>query len=301
MSTINISHAAEELRAGNIVAIPTETVYGLAANAQNGEAVAKIYEAKGRPSFNPLIIHVEDIAQARALTRWNANAETLASAFWPGPLTLVLPRAEHCPISLLASAGMDTLAIRMPAHRMARELLRETGFLLAAPSANRSGRISPTRAQHVQEELPGIPVLDGGPCEVGLESTIVNISGEPTLLRPGAVTVAMLERALNARIRLHAGSEILAPGMLESHYAPALPVRLNAEHANPGEALLAFGPSDEATLNLSESNNLREAAANLFAYLRALDTPAYTAIAIMPIPEEGLGVAINDRLRRAAA
>ena len=305
-----IPEAARLLRAGELVAFPTETVYGLGADATDDRAVAEIFAAKGRPRFNPLIVHVADHATAKDLASFDARAIALAEQFWPGPLSLVLRRAEACSVSLLASAGLDTLALRMPAHPLALALLRETGRPLAAPSANRSGRVSPTTAAHVLDELTGriAAVLDGGPCAVGIESTVLDLSGAmPTLLRPGAITREQLERLIGpiAQPR-EAGAGPRSPGMLESHYAPHLPLRLDVREARPGEVLLAFGPEAAPdgfaeTRWLSRTGDLTEAAANLFASLRALDRPEFSAIAVMPIPQRGLGTAINDRLRRAAA
>ena len=305
-----ISEAARLLRTGELVAFPTETVYGLGADATNDRAVAEIFAAKGRPRFNPLIVHVPDAAAARGLASFDARAERVAERFWPGPLSLVLPRSPKCPVSLLASAGLDTLAIRMPSHPLALALLRETGRPLAAPSANRSGRVSPTTAAHVLEELGGriAAILDGGPCSVGIESTVLDLSGPaPALLRPGAVTREELAQLIGPVAgQSETGSAPRSPGMLESHYAPHLPLRLEVREARPKEALLAFGqgaaPGGFAeTRWLSRSGDLTEAAANLFASLRALDRPEFSAIAVMPIPERGLGAAINDRLRRAAS
>ncbi|HKX09287.1 MAG TPA: L-threonylcarbamoyladenylate synthase [Stellaceae bacterium] len=309
-SADRVEAAARLLRAGEAVAFPTETVYGLGGDATNDLAVARIFEAKGRPRFNPLITHVQDLATARTLAVFDARAEQIAERFWPGPLSLVLPRASRCPVSLLASAGLDTLAIRMPAHPIAHALLRATGRPLAAPSANRSGRVSPTRAADVLAELEGriAAVLDGGPCRVGIESTVLDLSGAvPTLLRPGGVPREALEVVIGPVAT--AGVTDAAPrspGLLESHYAPERPVRLDAHDRRPGEALLALGPglAPEGFLEvrwLSRSGDLAEAAANLFASLRALDRPDIAGIAVMPIPEHGLGAAINDRLRRAAA
>lgn len=290
------------------MAFPTETVYGLGANALLGEAVAAIYAAKGRPSFNPLIIHFAGGESAAKQVQWNERAETLARAFWPGPLTLVLPRRPDSGVSLLAGAGLETLAVRVPDHPLALEFLRLAAVPVAAPSANRSGRISPTTAAHVREELgDSAQVLEGGACRVGLESTVLDLSGDvPLILRPGAVTAEMLSAALGENIRqVGEGAAISAPGMMLSHYAPTRPMRLNAKEIIPGEALLAFGPNvpqgARRRLNLSETGNLAEAAANLFAYMRALDAPEHMAIAVMPIPDDDLGAAINDRLRRAAA
>ena len=297
--------AGQEIRAGRLVAFPTETVYGLGGDATNGVAVAAIFEAKGRPRFNPLIVHVPDTVTARAMGRFNDMAETLAARFWPGPLTLVLARRPDAGLSDLVSAGLDTVALRVPAHDGARALLLAADRPLAAPSANRSGRVSPTLAQHVADELGDAValILDGGPCPVGVESTVVDVSGDtPLLLRSGGVPLEDIETALGRSVPVAGmGDAIRAPGMLESHYAPGLPLRLEAGRANPGEALLGFGPAPDATLNLSETGDLREAAANLFAMLRELDRPDHTGIAVMPVPETGLGRAINDRLRRAAA
>ncbi|MBC7950876.1 MAG: threonylcarbamoyl-AMP synthase [Rhodospirillaceae bacterium] len=300
-----IAEGGHLLRDGRLVAFPTETVYGLGGDSTNDRAVAAIFEAKGRPSFNPLIVHVADQADIETLVMVDERTRAVIARFWPGPLTLVLPRAKDSPVSLLASAGLDTIAVRMPDHPVARALIRAAGRPIAAPSANRSGAVSPTLAEHVAESLGarvGL-ILDGGPCRVGVESTVLDLSGErPALLRPGGVPAEALEQALGTtliRPTDHADAP-KSPGMLASHYAPKVAVRLNATAAAPGEALLALGPTD-GTLNLSPSGDLEEAAANLFAMLRALDRPEFTGIAIMPIPEHGLGLAINDRLRRAAA
>src|SRR5215831_6327925 len=302
-----IAEAAAHLRAGRLVAFPTETVYGLGGDATNERAVAEIFSVKGRPRFNPLIVHVPGLVQAEDFAVFNAAAHRATARFWPGPLSLVLPRREGCGLSLLASAGLDTVAIRAPDHPVAQALLRETGRPIAAPSANRSGRVSPTEAAHVAEELGEkvALILDGGSTPVGLESTVLDLSGAtPALLRPGAVTLEQLTDLLGPIVRSAAGAP-KSPGMLQSHYAPDLPVRPDATEARPGEALLAFGP--DAPLGfaeiswLSRSGDLAEGAANLFAMLRRLDRPCFTGIAVMPIPEHGLGRAINDRLRRAAA
>jgi len=305
----DIDEAARLLRAGELVGFPTETVYGLGGDATNDLAVAAIFAAKERPRFNPLIIHVPDLQVARSLVALDARAQRLAERFWPGPLSLVLPRRDGCPVSLLASAGLDTLAIRVPAHPLALKLLRATDRPLAAPSANRSGRVSPTRAEHVLAELDGLiaAVLDGGPCGVGIESTVIDLCEEqPILLRPGGVAREELQALLGPIAAPGDHAVRRSPGMLQSHYAPNRPVRLNANDPRPGEALLAFGPDPPPsgfaeTRSLSERGDLAEAAARLFALLRALDRPEFTAIAVMPIPEHGLGAAINDRLRRAAA
>jgi L-threonylcarbamoyladenylate synthase len=304
-----ISRAAELLRAGKLVAFPTETVYGLGADATDDRAVAAIFAAKGRPRFNPLIVHVPDLAAAEAIAEFSNRARDLTRRFWPGPLTLVLRRRETSGTSLLACAGLDTVAVRVPAQPAAQALLRAVGRPLAAPSANRSGHVSPTTAAHVAAELGRrvALILDGGPCPVGLESTVLDTSGaRPALLRPGGVTLEELEAQLGSIDT--AGSDPEAPrspGQLASHYAPRLTLRMNAIDARPGEALLAFGPDAPPVfaevLNLSPAGDIVEAAANLFALLRRLDRPEFTGIAVMPIPEHGLGLAINDRLRRAAA
>jgi len=295
------------LRAGQLVAFPTETVYGLGGDATNERAVAEIFAVKNRPRFNPLIVHVPGLAEAEALAVFDARARRVVARFWPGPLTLVLQRRGDSGLSLLASAGLDTVAIRVPAHEVAQALLRETGRPLAAPSANRSGRVSPTEAAHVSGELGDrvALVIDGGRTTVGLESTVLDLSGDPpALLRPGGVTVEQLTEFLGT-IAAPAGGLPKSPGMLPSHYAPSLPLRLEAVEARPDEALLAFGPDAlpgfAEVLWLSRSGDLAEAAANLFAMLRRLDRPTFAGIAVMPIPERGLGRAINDRLRRAAA
>jgi len=296
------------LRDGGLVAFPTETVYGLGADATNDRAVAAIFVAKERPRFNPLIMHIAEARDAEALARFDARARRMARAFWPGALTLVLPRAPDCTVSLLASAGLGTLALRMPAHDLARDLIRRVGRPLAAPSANRSGRVSPTTAAHVAAELDGriAAIIDGGTCRIGIESTIIDLGGErPTLLRPGGVAREAIEAVLGPIADAAPDGSVRAPGMLASHYAPELPLRLEARTVRTDEALLAFGPALPSgaaeTLSLSESGDLVEAAANLFAALRALDRPQFAGIAVMPIPDHGLGLAINDRLRRAAA
>jgi L-threonylcarbamoyladenylate synthase len=306
-----IAAAADCLRNGGLVAMPTETVYGLAADATSETAVAAIYAAKGRPSFNPLIAHVLDVEAARDEATFDKDAERLAEAFWPGPLTLVLPVATHCRVSLLARAGLDTLALRAPDHPIARALIEATRRPLAAPSANRSGRVSPTTAAHVLADLDGRIdwILDGGPSRHGLESTIVScVHSQPTLLRPGAIIREALEEALGRHLDRanFARKTPNAPGQLESHYAPRARLRLEAASVGPDEAALDYGGAlsglpSVARMDLSPSRNLVEAAANLFAYLRALDKTAPTMIAVAPIPQRGLGAAINDRLRRAAA
>src|SRR5256886_8562375 len=306
---------ARVLADGGLVASRPETVYGLGAEATNPAAVARIYQAKGRPAFNPLIAHVGDVAAARKIARFDAPATALAEAFWPGPLTLVLPKTENCAVADLATAGLDTVAVRIPVHPVAREILRAFGGPVVAPSANLSGHVSPTTAAHVQSDLAGRIdlIVDGGAVAVGVESTIVGCFDEPMLLRPGGVPRGEIERVLGRALVQPPEdgdnniSQPLAPGMLASHYAPRTPVRLNAESIEAGEALLAFGPdavqgADSATavINLSANSDLNEAAANLFGYLRALDAKGARAIVVMPVPHHGLGEAINDRLRRAA-
>ncbi|HYM72130.1 MAG TPA: L-threonylcarbamoyladenylate synthase [Stellaceae bacterium] len=302
-----IARAAGLLRAGRLVAFPTETVYGLGGDATDERAVARIFEAKGRPRFNPLIVHVPGMAEAEAIAVFDARAREAAAQFWPGPLTLVLPRQAASGVSLLACAGLDTVAVRVPAHPVAQALLREAGRPLAAPSANRSGRVSPTAAAHVAAELGRrvALILDGGACAVGVESTVLDLTGiAPALLRPGGVTVEQLEAALGPIATPQSDAAApRSPGQLAAHYAPRLPLRINAQDARPGEALLAFGqppPGFAEVLFLSRTGDLTEAAANLFAMLRRLDRPDFAGIAVMPIPERGLGRAINDRLRRAA-
>ncbi|MGH6916580.1 MAG: L-threonylcarbamoyladenylate synthase [Geminicoccaceae bacterium] len=294
------------------MAFPTETVYGLGAVATNDRAVASIFAAKRRPRFNPLIVHVASRAAATALASWNDAAERLAARFWPGPLTLVLPRAPGSPLSLLVSAGLDTVALRVPAHPIAQALLEATALPIAAPSANPAGEISPTTADHVTRALGERIdlVLDGGPCPIGLESTVIDLTGpSPRLLRPGGLVRSRIEaevgRLPTVPIAGGEGEAAHSPGQQASHYAPARPVRLDACTVAPDEALLAFGPRPLAgcamVLNLSPVGDLEEAAANLFAMLRALDQPGVRAIAIMPIPRKDLGEAIYDRLARAAA
>ena len=306
-----VADAARILGAGGLVAFPTETVYGLGADATIGTAVARLYAAKGRPAFNPLIAHVADMNGARALATFDAAAEKLAAAFWPGPLTLVLPKAPGCTVAELATAGLDSVAIRMPAHNVARDIIRALGHPVVAPSANRSGHVSPTTAAHVMADLRGSIdlILDGGPAPVGVESTIVACLGTPQMLRPGGLPRAEIERVLGMPIAEAPPIAIdtdapLAPGMLASHYAPKAKMRLNAKDVRSGEALLAFGsvlPGASRSLNLSAAGDLVEAAANLFSHLRALDAAGADTIAVMPIPHQGLGEAINDRLARAAA
>ena len=310
-----VAAAARYLAHGGLVAFPTETVYGLGADATNPAAIARLYQAKGRPAFNPLIAHVGDLAAARQIARFDGSALALAEAFWPGPLTLVLPKTPNCTVAELATAGLDTVAIRIPAHPVAREILRLFGRPVAAPSANLSGHVSPTTAAHVESDLAGRIdlIVDGGAVAVGVESTIVGCFEQPMLLRPGGLPRAEIERVLGRPLLqppADADSDSgqpLAPGMLASHYAPRARVRLHADRIEPGEALLAFGlgaisgiDAAAAVMNLSVRGDLDEAAANLFSHLRALDARGVRTIAVMPIPDEGLGEAINDRLRRAA-
>ena len=308
----SITRAARLLQEGGLVAFPTETVYGLGGDATNERAVAAIFEAKGRPQFNPLISHVLDATEAKRFVDWSETAEKLAARFWPGPLTFVLPRAKGSTIALLATAGLDTVAIRAPSHPVAQALIRAAGRPIAGPSANRSGAVSPTLAAHVAESLGDRVslILDGGPCLVGVESTVLDLSANrPTLLRPGGATREAIEAVIGPIAISDAvpsgDAPRTSPGQLESHYAPARPVRLGATSVGSDEGLLAFGPTPPTgamlTYNLSPSGNLAEAAANLFAQMRALDRPGIGRIAVMPIPETGLGLAINDRLRRAAA
>lgn len=306
-----LSAAVAALTAGELVAVPTETVYGLAADATNGLAIAGVFAAKGRPRFNPLIVHVSSLDDAEELAAFSDDARRVAEAFWPGPLTVVVPRRETARIAELVTAGLDTVAIRVPDHSVALDLIAAFKRPIAAPSANRSGHVSPTTAAHVAADLDDAVacILDGGPCRVGLESTIVGFPGERTvLLRSGGVDRKAIESVLARKLSSPVeGSRVIAPGMLVSHYAPSSGVRLNAHDVRPAESLIAFGSNlpahaDRAlaTFNLSPAGDLNEAAANLFSALRALDKTAQT-IAVMPIPQAGLGVAINDRLRRAAA
>jgi L-threonylcarbamoyladenylate synthase len=311
----NAAHAAAEaaaaLRAGKLVALPTETVYGLAADAGSDAAVARIFEAKGRPRFNPLICHVTDMPMGKRYGVLDRRAENLAARFWPGPLTLVVPLAPGAALSPLVTAGLPSVALRAP-RGVAGQVIEAFGGALAAPSANKSGRLSPTRAEHVIEQLGDAVslVLDAGPCAIGLESTIVSLGdAAPRLLRPGGVPAADIEATLDTTLeRAAADDAVTAPGMLASHYAPHLPLRLNAGHVAAGEALLAFGDAAVrgadaavAVRNLSASGDLVEAATNVFAMLAELDRSGASAIAVMPIPKHGLGEAINDRLARAAA
>ena len=305
-SDADIEQAAAALRAGKLVAFPTETVYGLGADATNGSAVAQVYAAKGRPAFNPLITHVPDAGHAFALGRFSADARKLAEAFWPGPLSLVVPRAENCPVALLASAGLDSIAIRVPAHPVALALLKAADVPVVAPSANPSGKISPTTADHVRRHLGNkvAMVLDGGRCKVGVESTIVGFLDDgPMLLRHGGIPREEIERVLGHPVQVLSHAERPhAPGQLLSHYAPHADLRLHAEAPRDGETYLGFGPlHDHGPYNLSASGDLVEAAASLFDLLHQIDATGVARIAVAPIPNHGLGEALNDRLMRAAA
>ena len=315
-TSVNVERAAQHLRDGRLVAFPTETVYGLGANACIGEAVAQIYAAKGRPAFNPLIVHVPDLETARNYAQLNPLAERLASAFWPGGLTLVLEKIPGAGLSDLVSAGLSSVAIRVPDHAVARAVLTAAQCPVAAPSANRSGRVSATTAAHVAADIddPALAmILDDGPCRHGIESTILDVRADTLrLLRPGAVTLAAIRDVVGPSVRIDRAGDFdtgtaarTSPGQLSSHYAPSKSVRLDVTESTPDEALLAFGepPADHTgcLINLSPSANLVEAAANLFESLRQLDASPAKSIAVMPIPETGLGIAINDRLRRAAA
>ncbi len=301
-----ISRAASLLREGGLVAFPTETVYGLGADATNDVAVAKIFAAKQRPQFNPLISHVPDVEAAFRLGTFSKDAEKLAAAIWPGPLTIVVERRKDCPISLLCSAGLSSVALRVPAHPVALELLAAVNLPLAAPSANLSGRISPTTAAHVRASLGDTVdmILDGGPSAIGLESTVVRFMDDrPYLLRSGGVSREILDDVLDRRVMTPTrhDKELHSPGQLESHYAPQAKMRLNAAAPEWNEAFLGFGDRDHGPWTLSKSGNLQEAAANLFKMLHAIDDSSPERIAVAPIPMTGLGEAINDRLNRAAA
>ena len=316
----SIKEAAILLHAGGLVAMPTETVYGLAANAFDGQAVARIFEAKGRPSFNPLIVHVPNVEVASELVEMDERAQIVADHFWPGPLTLILKRKEGCEVSELVSAGLPTLAVRVPRHKVTQDLIKAAGVPLAAPSANRSGSLSPTAPVHVADSLGENVdmILAAGPSEVGLESTVLDLSGEkPVILRPGGVTPDELSEVLGEDVLVEDGETDApkSPGMVLKHYAPDVPVRLEAVELEKDEALLAFGSTkfmgikgggaakdlpDTMLRNLSDRGDLHEAAANLFAMLKELDQKEHKGIAVMAIPDQGLGIAINDRLRRAA-
>jgi len=302
----DIAAAAQALREGKLVAFPTETVYGLGADATNDAAVARVYAAKGRPSFNPLIAHVPDIGSALVLGEFSAEAKALAQAFWPGPLSLVVPRAASCPVSLLASSGLDSIAIRVPSHPVALDLLKAVGRPVVAPSANPSGRISPTTAEHVRRHLKDklAMVLDGGRCKVGVESSVVSfMEGAPKLLRQGGVPRREIEKVLGHEVAVESHSaRPHAPGQLTSHYAPHAELRLNAESPRAGEAYLGFGPLHaHGPWTLSATGDLVEAAASLFRLLHEIDATGVARIAVAPVPHHGLGEAINDRLLRAAA
>lgn len=304
----NIMQASDLLKSGQLVAIPTETVYGLAANALDDQAVARIYELKNRPQFNPLIIHFSELEHVSKHVILSDTALKLAKAFWPGPMTLVLPRKESSEISLLASAGLDTLAVRIPSHPVSLDFLKQAQVPVAAPSANPSQALSPTTAEHVlsafQNNNKLAMILDGGPCEVGLESTIIDLTEvTPVILRPGGITADAISQVIGKTIgsATEASHKPKAPGLLHRHYAPNIPLRLNATEVKANEVLLAFGPNALThSLNLSSSGDLTEAAANLFKMLRLLDQPQYQGIAVMPIPNVGIGVAINNRLERAS-
>lgn len=316
----SLKDAANLLKSGGIVAFPTETVYGLGANALNGSAVAKIFEAKGRPSFNPLITHVLSLADAEEYGFFSEEACKLAHYFWPGALTMIVPRRAGCDISELVTAGLDTIALRVPAHKVARQLLKVCGLPLAAPSANISGEVSPTAPAHVAESLKDRVeiVLAGGACQIGLESTVIDMSGaEPIILRPGSITADDISTVLGRKITIDIGDHNApkSPGQLLKHYAPRIPLRMNAIDLQAGEALLAFSTvrfmgikgggaakdlPETSRKNLSEDGDLYEAASNLFAMMRALDKPEHKGIAVMPIPNIGVGIAINDRLKRAS-
>ena len=305
LSNLKIKEASDLLRAGELVAFPTETVYGLGADATNDSAVAKIFEIKGRPQFNPLISHLPSAHHAFEFGVFSTIAKELALTFWPGPITFVVPRSNKCPISWLASAGLETVAIRVPDHPVARELLELANVPVAAPSANLSGKISPTRPEHVREEFGSniFSILEGGDCRVGLESTVLDLSGStPILLRPGRVTQRQLEMKVG-KIKMATRTDtISSPGMLASHYAPEAEVRIGATTSIEGEAFLGFGETSfEPYPNLSPRGDLVEAASNLFHLMRELDKKNPKCIAVAPIPKKGLGIAINDRLKRAAA
>ena len=318
VNTKSITDAALVLKSGGLVGMPTETVYGLAANARDGKAVAKIFAAKGRPSFNPLIVHVNSIDDVHKLAEMNVDDIAIAQSFWPGPLTMILNRKSDSGLSDLVTAGLETVAVRIPAHKTARALIKECGFPIAAPSANKSGSLSPTTPAHVVQGLGEAVdiVLADGASAVGLESTVVDCTGDhPFVLRPGGVTAQQLSELLSKDVKYYKGDEVKSPGQLLKHYAPNIPVRLNAVDLEAGEALLAFGSTkfmatkdgvmaadlpDDQIRNLSKDGDLHEAAANLFAMMRDLDNPNNKAIAVMGIPDNGIGRAINDRLQRAA-
>lgn len=303
--TNEIQNAAMQLCDGNLVAFPTETVYGLGANAFNDRAVASIYMAKKRPSFNPLIVHFANVNDVKQEVIWNDRAEKLAEIFWPGALTLILKRIKDCKLSDLVSAGLSTVAVRIPFHNVAQELIKKAACPIAAPSANASGKISPTTAGHVEKSLGGlIPIIiDGGPCTIGLESTVVDLSGEtPILLRTGGITKDQIKRTIGPILLPSNKSKISSPGMLNRHYAPDIPIRINVTKFSKSENVIGFGPdAPPSALNLSYKGDLVEAAANLFNFMHELNKPGAKPIAVMPIPKQGLGLAINDRLRRASS
>ena len=308
----SITEAAAVIRQGGLLGLPTETVYGLAANACDGQAVARIFEAKGRPSFNPLIVHIAQPEDAHALADFTDMAKDITAAFWPGPLTVILPRAKACPVSDLATAGLPSIALRCPAHPVARDVIKQAGVPVAAPSANASGTLSPTAPHHVAQSLGDKldMILAAGACSVGLESTVLDLTGDtPVILRPGAITPDDIARVCGITPAIDEGQHDApkSPGQLLRHYAPRTPIRLNALTLEDGEAYLAFGPTligrslpETAKRNLSDKGDLHEAAANLFSYMHALDGAGCKAIAVAPVPETGLGIAINDRLKRAA-
>ena len=302
----SVDTAIQALKEGELIGLPTETVYGLGANALDDKAVSKIYALKERPQFNPLIAHFASADQAQKYVHFNGWAQKLSEVFWPGSLTLILPQKKESGISKLATAGLETLACRVPAHDKALKILRNIVFPLVAPSANPSESISPTTADHVRQAFTDLCVVDGGPCLVGLESTIVDLTQEaPVILRPGSVSALEIEAFLGCPLRENTSGKITAPGQLKRHYAPSIPVRLEVTNVQEGEALLSFGPHTirgaQKEINLSKTANLQEAASNLFSALRELDVSENTAIAVMTIPNKGIGVAINDRLNRAAS
>ena len=294
----------DEIHIGNCIGLPTETVYGLAADATNGQAVARIFEMKGRPKFNPLIIHMVDLETAQNYAEFDALSIKLAEAFWPGPLTLVVPRRENTTLHPLAFAGLDTIAIRCPSGP-SQKIIGYSGRPLAAPSANKSGKISPTNAHYVADQFSDtdLMILDNGPCQVGLESTILKVeNGKIVILRPGFITVEMIEDVAGIKPEFSTSDKIVAPGMMKSHYAPNAEVKLNCEVCDEDAALLAFGNQVANTVfNLSKTGDLREAASNLYLGLKKLDETGIETICVSPIPNEGLGIAINDRLQRASA
>ena len=300
----SLGEICDQIYTGNCIGLPTETVYGLAADAFNGQAVACIFEMKGRPKFNPLIIHMLDLEMAEAYGEFDKISRKLVEAFWPGPMTVVVPRRENTSLHPLAFAGLDTIAIRCPSGP-AQEIIGHCGRPLAAPSANKSGRISPTNAHNVASQFQDtdLMIIDNGPCQVGLESTILKVEGERiTILRPGFITIEMIKEVTGITANISSSGKIEAPGMMKSHYAPNASVKLNCEICDEGAALLAFGKQGaEIIFNLSKSGNLREAAANLYLGLKKLDETGVKMICVSPIPNEGLGIAINDRLQRASA